>query len=134
MNNKVKGPIFKINGHIYPAPSNLTGVTATMVDASRNANGVMVGQKVGRDQYKLDNLQWNLLPVETWKDILHEFKDFFALVTFFAPDTASWKTLKMYPGDRTQEYVKAEMYYNADGTPTHWQNCKVNIIDVGEVE
>lgn len=133
MNNKVTGGIFKINGNIYPIPSNLSGVIATMVDASRNANGVMVGQKVGRDQYKLDNLQWNMLDVQTWKNILQEFSDFYATVTLFAPDTASWKTLKMYPGDRTQEYPKSGIYYNTDGSPTHWINCKVNIIDVGEV-
>ena len=48
-----------INGKEFPAPDiggNL--VVATNVSAGKNAKGEFVGQKVGRDQYKFDSLQW----------------------------------------------------------------------------
>mgnify|MGYP003311836637 CR=1 FL=1 len=129
----INSGLFKINGHTYKAPSNLAPVISTLVDSGRNTNGTVVGQKVGRDIYKLNNLQWNMLSVAEWRDILAEFGDFYVEISFFAPDTASWKTLKMYPGDRTCEYPKGEMWYNDDGSPKVWFNCKANIIDIGEM-
>ncbi len=49
-------------------------------------------------------------------------------VTFIDPVTNSRKTIKMYCGDRT-----AEPYWvDDDGKPTHYRNCKVNLIDTGE--
>lgn len=46
--------VITINGREFPAPDiggNL--VVATNVSDGKNANGEFVGQKVGRDQYKL---------------------------------------------------------------------------------
>jgi hypothetical protein len=43
-----------INGTKFPQPRRgLELLSATIVDSARNANGVVVGQKVGRDQQKL---------------------------------------------------------------------------------
>lgn len=43
-----------INGIKFPQPRRgLELLSATIVDSARNANGVVVGQKVGRDQQKL---------------------------------------------------------------------------------
>lgn len=48
-----------INGTKFPQPRRgLELLSATIVDSARNANGVVVGQKVGRDQQKLNNLFW----------------------------------------------------------------------------
>lgn len=125
--------LFMINGHSYKVPSSLRGITSTLVDAGRNANGIMVGQKIGRDQYKLDSLQWNLLSVSEWSSILQEFdNNFICNVTFFNPATATWITRKMYCSDRSQDYPKGSIYYNSDGSPKIWLNCKVNVIDTGE--
>ena len=41
-----------------------------------------------------------------------------------------WMTLKMYPGNRTAEPIA----FDADGLPTLYQNCKVNIVDCGVIE
>ena len=50
-----------INGTKFPQPRRgLELLSATIVDSARNANGVVVGQKVGRDQQKLNNLFWLL--------------------------------------------------------------------------
>ena len=104
--------------------------TATFVDSSRNAKGIVVGQKIGRDQYKINNLEWPALSADQWSRILKKFNQTFYVTVKF-PDMVNnaWKTIKMYPGDR-----KAEPYWldPVTGLPTLYINCKVNIIDVGE--
>ena len=72
-----------INGTKFPQPRRgLELLSATIVDSARNANGVVVGQKVGRDQQKLNNLFWGYLTAEQWSAMLQIFdKNFFVTVT-----------------------------------------------------
>lgn len=118
-----------INGYELPTPKRgVKPIVTTVVDAGRNANGAVVGQRVGRDQYKIDNLEWPWLTAEQWGRILEILNQFFVFVTFIDPVTNAPKTIKMYCGDRT-----AEPYWlDENGHPTHYRNCKVNLIDVGE--
>lgn len=124
-------PFIKINGNAYPQPRRgLELLTATIVDSARNANGVVVGQKVGRDQQKLNALQWAYMDAETWAKLLQEFDDkFFVTVTY--PDMVHnrWTTRKMYPGDRTAKPFHLDPN---TGLPLDYIDCKVNIVDVGE--
>ena len=47
----------KVNGKPFPAPKRYPNlVVTTAVNAARNANNKVVGQKIGRDNYKIDNL------------------------------------------------------------------------------
>lgn len=120
-----------INGHAYPQPKRgLTNQVATIVDSARNTNGVMVGQKVGRDQVKIDSLEWAYLTATQWSAILKEFKNFYVTVTY--PDMVenTWVTKKMYPGDRSAQPFHINM---TTGMPEDYINCKVNLIDVGEI-
>lgn len=56
-----------VNGYDFPPPKRGAKPTvSTMVDAGRNANGTVVGQRVGRDQYKLDTLEWPWLTAAEW--------------------------------------------------------------------
>lgn len=103
---------------------------ATLVDSARNADGVVVGQVIGRNQYKLDALEWPWLTAFQWSQILKAFDSFYVNVKFPDPVSGQWKTLKMYPGDRSGE----PYWVGEEGFPTHYRNCKVNIIDVGEVK
>ncbi len=118
-----------INGYELPPPKRgVTPLVTTVVDAGRNANGAVVGQKIGRDQYKLDGLEWAWLTAEQWSTILSILNQFFVYVTFPNPVTNSPITIKMYPGDRT-----AEPYWvDENGSPTHYKDCKFNLIDTGE--
>lgn len=118
-----------INGHELPPPKRgVHPIVTTVVDAGRNANGAVVGQRVGRDQYKIDGLEWSWLTAAQWSTILSLLSPFFVYVTFIDPVSNSPKTIKMYCGDRT-----AEPYWvDENGHPTHYKNCKVNLIDVGE--
>lgn len=119
----------KINGKPFPSPApNVTLTVTTAVNAGRNANNKVVGQKIGRDNYKIDNLKWNLLDRKTWSDILKEFdSNFFSTVEFWDMVNNTWKTLTMYPGDRSAEVYMTDK----SGTPLYYLNCQVNIIDVG---
>lgn len=118
-----------INGYELPPPKRgVSPIVTTIVDAGRNANGTVVGQRVGRDQYKIDNLEWPWLTAAEWAGILSALNSFFVNVTFADPVTNGRKTIKMYCGDRS-----AEPYWmDENGAPTHYRNCKVNLIDTGE--
>lgn len=118
-----------INGYDLPPCKRGVKVTvSTVVNSGRDANGAVVGQRIGRDQYKMDALEWSYLTAEQWHTILSLMSDFFFYVTFNDPVTNERKTVKMYCGNRT-----AEPYWvDENGTPTHYINCKVNLIDCGE--
>ena len=118
----------KINGVNLPYPKRgVSVVVTTVVDSARNVNGVVVGQRIGRDQYKIDGLEWPWLTAAEWENILQLVSNFFFQVTFYDPVTNGEKTLLMYCGDRT-----AEPYWvDGNGRPTHYLNCKVNLIDTG---
>ena len=119
----------KINGYELPPPKRgVRPIVTTVVDAGRNANGAVVGQRVGRDQYKIDGLEWSWLTADQWSRILSILSNFFVYVTFIDPVTNAEKTIKMYPGDRTGE----PYWVDANGKPTHYRNCKFNVIDTGE--
>ena len=123
--------IITINGRTFPGPDVGGKLTvATNVSQGKNALGEFVGQKVGRDQYKFDSLQWKQLDAKTWSDMLKEIEKFVVIARI--PDMVNndWMTLKMYPGNRTAEPIA----FDADGLPTLYQNCKVNIVDCGVIE
>lgn len=123
--------VITINGREFPSPDvggNLT--VATNVSDGKNALGEFIGQQVGRDQHKFENLQWKFLPAETWAAMLREFDKF--VVTAKIPDMVHNRmmTIRMYPGNRTAMPVE----FDAQGLPTMYKDCKVNIIDCGVME
>ena len=119
----------KVNGKPFPYMSyDLTLMTATMVDSARNANGVMVGQKVGRDVAKLDSLVWPHLTAEQWSEILQEMENFFVEVEYPDMVTNSWQTRTFYCGDRTAKVYKLDP---DTGLPSEYLECKCNLIDTG---
>lgn len=121
-----------INGKEFPAPDRgLNFEIATLVSEGRNANGEFAGQRIGRDQYKIDSLQWFHLDAETWGAILREFDKFTVTVRF--PDMArnQWRTLVMYPGNRTAQPGNLDPF---TGLPVDYGNCKVNLVDCGVLD
>lgn len=90
-----------ISGYDMPCPSyGLEYIISTAVDAGRNLNNAVIGQKVGRDVYKFENLQWIGLAPETRRMILRAIEPFFVPVTFEDMKTGNPITVYMYPGDR----------------------------------
>lgn len=118
-----------INGVALPMPKvGFSYTITTTVDSGRNAKGQVTGNKVGRDQIKLNNLEWAHLDASTWAKALKEFQKFKCLVKYWDPVSLSWKTRYMYPGDRTFEVWKIN---KKTGQPTEYINCKCNLIDMG---
>lgn len=124
--------IITINGKEFPAPDRgLNFVVATNVSEGKNALGEFVGQRVGRDQYKIDNLQWFTLDAATWSAILKEFAQF--VVVAKIPDMVNnrWLTIRMYPGNRSADPQEINP---VTGLPSRYANCKVNLVDCGVIE
>lgn len=120
----------KIGNYSLPPCKRGVNITVTtVVDSGRNANGAVVGSKVGRDQYKIDSLEWAWLSAAQWKAILEQMNKFFFYVTFPDPVTNKMIKIKMYCGDRS-----AEPYWldSSNTKPTYYTNCKVNLVDTGK--
>lgn len=122
--------VITINGREFPSPDfGMEIVVATYVTDGKNANGEFIGDRVGRDQYKVNSLQWKFLDAATWSAMLQEFGSFVVTVRFPDMVNNSWITLQMYPGNRTAQPAAV----GADGMPTLYRDCKVNIIDCGVI-
>lgn len=105
--------------------------TMTIVDSARNANGVVVGQKIGRDQSKLNSLEWPYLSAADWQSILQLFEpNFYVFVQYPDPVTGAFIVRRMYPGDRSAEPFMVD---TSTGLPKSYVNCKVNLIDCGRI-
>lgn len=91
-----------INGYdMPPARYGFEYIISTAVDAGRNVSGAVVGQKIGRDLFKFNNLQFVWLTPETRMMILAALEPFYVPVTFENVKTGRPITIHMYPGDRT---------------------------------
>lgn len=123
------GPYILINGKSFPMPMRGLNVkTITVVNSGRSANGVVISQRIGRDQQKIDALKWGVLRAETWSEMLQEFEKFELTITYPDPVTNDWTTRLMYPGDRQGTPWRL----NSRGMPEYYINCTCNIIDIGQ--
>lgn len=120
--------IIAIEGNAIPAPDEGYVIAEiTNVDAGRNANGEVVGQKVGRNIWKIDGLQWSSLTPTEWQNIKNLLKPFFVRVTFTADDNQR-HSVTMYPSDRASKPFHAEGLSYAK-----FKECKFNLIDCGKL-
>lgn len=119
-----------INGIAFPYPSKSSGLqqVSTIVDSARTADGVMRGERIGRDMGKIE-LTWSVLTPEVWSRMLQEFEKFTFSVRYIDMVTNDWVTRKFYVGDRTAQPFMVDLITNK---PKYYLDCKANIIDVGE--
>lgn len=91
-----------VNGYDFPCPAvGFSWTISTTVNAGRNANNAVIGQRVGRDLYKLDNLKWVGLTPEQRQMMLKAIEPFYVPVTFEdMKNPGNPITITMYPGDR----------------------------------
>ena len=118
-----------VNGYDFPAPvDGFNYIISTTVNAGRNSNNAVVGQRVGRDIYKLNTLEWvNLDPAE-WQMMLKALEPFYVPVTFEDYRTGQPITIVMYPGDRTGQPLKVnELTFQVE----KYKSCKFNLVDAG---
>lgn len=118
-----------VNGYDFPCPHvGFQYIISTTVNAGRNANNAVIGQRVGRDLYKLNNLEWVGLDPEVWQNMLRAVEPFYVPVTFEDYRTGEPITIIMYPGDRTATPLFAD---KDSHRITKYENCKFNLIDAG---
>ena len=113
-----------------PNPDNTSGkgTIATLVNSGRNANAVVVAQKIGRDQDKSE-LKWNYLPKDEWETLVQFWdKNFFFTFNYYSPVAGAKITRKCYISDRTWRPFDIDF----NGIPTAYQDCSANIVDTGE--
>ena len=125
----VNGFIY-INGVAFPYPSRDSGLqqVSTIVDSARTADGVMRGERIGRDMAKIE-LTWAVLTPDVWSRMLQQFSQFTFTVRYIDMVTNDWVTRKFYVGDRS---AKPFMIDPETNKPKYYLDCKANIIDVGE--
>lgn len=119
-----------INSTPFPYPSKDSGLqtVVTLVDSARTADGVMKGEKIGRDQGKLE-LEWSVLTPEQWSSMLKIFdKSFTFSIKYFDMVKNDWNTRIFYVGDRS---AKPFLVDKKTGRPKYWVNCRANVIDTG---
>jgi len=121
--------IITINGEsIAHCPiRGLKVVVSTNVNSGRNALGEMVGERVGRDIYKLDAVEWRWLTKAQWQDILQKVSGFKFRCTFPDVVNGGFCTHICYCGDRSCE----PYYITSSGDFTFYRSCTMNIIDCG---
>ncbi len=119
-----------INNVAFPYPDRESGLQqiSTIVDSARTADGVMRGERVGRDMGKIE-LTWNVLTPEVWSQMLQQFNGFTFSVRYIDMVSNDWVTRTFYVGDRSARPFMVDPETNK---PKYYLDCKANIIDVGE--
>jgi len=113
----------------YPDRSNALFQSEYPVDASRNANGVVVGQRVGNRVDK-QNMSWSLIETNKWWAFNNFINNnFFFYVHYFNFNIGKWQTKKFYHGSPECNPMNID---TTNGKPMWLENAKVNIIDKGE--
>ena len=119
-----------INEIAFPYPDKDSGLQtiSTLVNSARTADGVMRGEKIGRDQSKLE-LTWNVLTPETWSRMLQQFDNFYFNIRYLDMVSNTEVTRKFYVGDRSARPFLVDTETNR---PKYYVQCKANVIDTGE--
>ena len=119
----------KFNDQELPSVRKGITVSVNMVTSSaRNANNVLVKQKIGRTQYKLENVEWAQLSPEQWEEILEIVNSGYFNVTFMDPASNLPITIKMFCENKSA----VPYYVDENNRPAFYRNCKIDLIDSGE--
>lgn len=123
--------LVEVAGVALPEPSSYSGLTATVVDSARNADGRMVGAVIRDDMAKVE-LKWSFLTAEQWSGVLRLFSianggSFTNNVRFYNQTTADYDTREMYVSDRSAGMWRR----NADtGEVAGFTDCALSLIEV----
>ena len=117
-----------VNGVHFPTPKRGFKITVlTNVDSGVNASGAVVGQVIGRNQFKLDSMQWEGPDAAVWERMLKALEPFYVPVTFEDPQTSERRTVTMYPGNRAGE----PYWLDKNKKIKLYRNCQLNLVDCG---
>ena len=113
----------------FPTSGKAAFETSRFVDSTRNANGVVVGQQVGRSIDK-QNMAWAVMDCEIWWEINRyiERNGMFFYCKYFSHNFGEWRTRKFYCSDFK---CTPALVDPSTGKPTYYKDCSFNVIDVG---
>lgn len=117
----------EFDGTELPCPSTQTYEGQQLVDSSRNAQGVVVAQKINRRQVKL-SLTWKVLKPEEVSLILNCVEKFSGDTRYFDAKAGRFITRRMYWGD----YSVETYWVDTGGRPKLFTNLSTSLIDMGE--
>ena len=126
----VQNTFITVNGSRYPYPDCESGMQTqtTLVNGGRNAQGVFIGQRIGRDQSKIE-LQWTIMEAQTWTSLLQQFeRKFVSAVEYYDVAKGAVIVRNMYVSDRTTRPFRIDP---ATGIWLIAKDCKLNLIDTG---
>lgn len=114
----------------YPDRGAAPFLTTRAVSAGRNADNVVVGEKVGRSNDK-QSMKWSKISCEKWWEMNRfvEENSMFFWCHYFNHNLGRWMDRLFYCGDFT---CNPEQVNAATGKPAFYSNCSVNVIDTGE--
>lgn len=114
----------------FPTMGKALFQTERLVDAARNANGVVVGQQVGRSLDK-QNMGWTRIEPEKWWEFNNflESHGMFFSVEFFNYNLGVLQRKRFYASNPQCEPVNVN---RITLKPEYLENAQVNIIDTGE--
>lgn len=121
--------LVSVGGYDFPEPSTYSGNTSTLVDSSRNVEGMMVGSVIRDDISKIE-ISWKYLTIEQWANILKCFTGydkFVNTVIFFDQSVGDWVEKKMYVSDRKSGLWRRDPQ---TGDVLGWTNCSLSLIQV----
>jgi len=119
--------VIKYNGTEITCPSVQEYEGQQLVDSGRNANGVVVAQKINRRQVKL-TLEWKVIYPKELQKILQLIETFIGNVTYYDPKEGKFITREMYWGD----YSVSTYWVSENGTPKMFTGLKASLIDTGK--
>lgn len=115
-----------VNDVRFPCPApGMEIIHSQAVSAGRNAQNAVIGQLVGRKQWKINNLQWGGLDAETWAEMKAALEPFYVPVTFTGDDNKR-HTIYMYPGDTNAKPLFLDKIFYKN-----YETCKFNLVDAG---
>lgn len=117
-----------------PCPIELPTSNEFIVEAGRNANGIMLIEQVGRTQYTMQ-IKFAKLKNDKWWEINRWFNDYGYVfyMKYFSHTDGAVKIHRFYRGniDKGTPSSTTEMR-NGYTVPTHYYGCGFSIIDMGE--
>lgn len=120
----------EIDGLALPYPNKDSGLQTqiTLVDGSRNQNGVFIGQKVGRDQSKVE-LQWYSMQAGLWSQLLKLLRaKVNHAVKYYDMAEGTIITREMYVSDRSARPKRIDPH---TGVWLIAADCKLSLVDTG---
>jgi len=111
-----------------PDTDSAKNTITTLVNAGRNALGIVTAQKIGRDQEKTE-LKWSYLEKEEWEPLLRFWdNNFYFIFTYYSRVEGKKISRVFYVGDRTDQPYNVDAF----GVPTAYVQCAANLVDTGK--